>query len=304
VLLVSSGARGESGALTTSLAIDLVEPTARVTVSAPAGYPVRLDQVPGTRLGRLDALVSGVGGGEATATGGELVVAGPARYTADPAAQACAPGVHDAVWSVALSGPGGTFELPVLVDRAAADASISLRFCPVWPTPGGGRSAVLVQLRFEGVLGRLTARGSNTWRVLVSPARPTLAPDEGRTFELRALEPLPQNVTLRARHDPKKRLVVLSGRVTSNGEPEKGAEVWFLVIRKSLRGQVPSVGPVKTNATGAFTFRHRVRETTTYGADVRIPPRPCSAPSTAPGGCVRETVSKPPFAVARVRVRR
>jgi hypothetical protein len=306
VLLVNYFTGGAAGKRhPTLISVSSDAPIAKVQLSVPAGYPLKLDQPPGTRLGRVDAFVSDVAGGARGQVAGDLVADDPARYLSDPAAQACAPGSHTAVWVASLSGRGQTLRLPIFVDREGGPGGSGavLRFCPIWPTPVG--SVTLVMLNVEGIFGVLTARGRNTWSALVSPPLPTLAPDESRTFELRALEPMPHVVTLRARHYPERRIVVLSGRVTAAGEPVKGAKVAFGVIRKSLPagGAVPFVGPAKTNASGAFSFRHRIRETTRYFTDVLIPPRPCSGPSTAPGGCLRETVSRPQFAVTTVRVR-
>jgi hypothetical protein len=269
---------------------------ATVELSVPGGYPLELDQPRGTRLGDVEAFVAG--GPRAPVLAGDLVADDPSRFLSDPAAQACAPGSHTAVWVARVAGRGQTFRFSIFVDRRGGPGAV-LRFCPISPT----HRLTLVTLDVDGVFGVLETPGRNTWSAFVSPPLATLAPDESRTFELRALEPLPHVVTLRARHNPKKQFVILSGKVTAAGEPVKGAKIAFGVIRKSLGDDVPLVGPVRTDGSGEYSFRHRITETTRYFADVQIPPRPCSGPSTAPAGCGRETVSRPQFAVTTVRVR-
>jgi hypothetical protein len=106
---------------------------------------------------------------------------------------------------------------------------------------------------------------------------------------------------MHARHDPKSKTVVLSGKVVSGGAPAAGVAVSFAAITESTRTLTP-FGPARTNAAGEFSIRRRITETTSYQAEVEATFRPCSSPSTAPGGCLLETVTPPVGAQARVRV--
>lgn len=292
-----------SGSSNPWISIDSVGPIAKVTLSAPAGYPMRLDHPPGTRLGIVSSSVSPVGGGSLVPVGGTLVVESPARYASDPTAQACAPGAHTAVWAVTLSGLAQSLELPIFVDWAGAGSAAVLRFCPSWQTPGGAMSVRTLAATIDGVFGELTARGMNTWRALVSPPLPSLAPDEARTFELRAHEPVPHRVTVQGRYDERTRTAVLSGKLTAVGRPERRATVTFLAVRERA-STVLGVGTATTDVAGRFSFRHRTRRSTAYIAQTEIDPRACGEPSSAPAGCAGETVAAPPLAFALVRVRR
>lgn len=293
----AGGARGENG-WSSWIAVDSDEPIARVTLAAPPTYPVTLGHAPGTRVGFVQGFVS-VAGAHRPA-GGELVVVSQTNYVPDPIAQACAPGAHAAVWRAKVVVPAVdkgdlrlSLELPVFVGRAAPGESLVLRFCPIWRTPGGEVKVEGLQFSIEGVFGKLRARGWNTWQAFVSPPLPTLAPDEARTFELRAHEPIPHDVTVQARQEPKSGMVVVSGRVTAVGQPESAADVTVLASRASAK-ELPAIGTARTNAAGEYSFRYRERESTVYIVDAFLEPRECDEPSTAPAGCASETVAAPP----------
>ena len=240
--------------------------------------------------------------GSLVVAGGPVWVDDPARYASDPHAQACAPGRHTVVWSAKVAALGLP-RLPIFVDPAPSDSGsgMTLRFCPIWRAGAGFRvAAESMQFWVTGGHRAFATRGRNTWRAFVSPPGASLEPDESKTFELRALEPFPYTVTLRARHVPAKQLVVLSGRVTAAGEAIRRARVNVLVVPNS--GPARSVGPAKTNASGQYTLRTRIKETTTYLAQVDPLLRSCTAASTALAGCTSETVSRPEAVAIRVRV--
>lgn len=309
--LGGGGGIGERGGWVSWIVVNSEDSVARVTLTTPSGYPVTLDHAPGAVLGHLQARIAAGEGESDVWFIGDLVVESASRYASDPTAEGCAPGAHAAVWRVDLAGPATdpergprqTFELPIFVDRAAAGGSLVLRFCPIWQTSRGAMAAKYLELTIEGVFGRLTARGWNTWHALVSPPLPTLAPDEPRTFELRAHEPMPHSVAVEARHDAAKGIAVVSGRVTAVGTPESGVELAVFASREWAT-QVPGVGTARTNAAGEFSFRHRARQSTVYIVTGLVEPRACGEPSSAPAGCASETVSAPPIAAAVARIRR
>ena len=304
----SGGARGENGWVSW-IAVDSDEPIARVTLAAPPTYPVTLGHAPGTRVGFVQGFVSA--GGAHRPAGGDLVVVSQTSYVPDPSADACAPGAHAAVWRANLVVPAVdkgdlrlSLELPVFVQRAAPGASLVLRFCPIWRTPGGEVTVEGLQFTIEGVFGELRARGWNTWRALVSPPLPTLAPDEARTFELRAHEPMPHRITVRARHDAEAGVVVVSGNVTAVGRPESGVDLAILASRERVKN-IPAIGTARTNEAGEYSFRYRERASTVYIVTGVVEPRACGESSTAPAGCASETVAVPPPAGGPgVRIRR
>lgn len=287
------------------------DPAARVTLVVPQGYELQLGQPAGTSIGFVSALLAETAGTSSSAfASGELVADDPAKYVSDPDAQACAPGAHAAVWSTTLSVLGQTFNLPVFVDPGgvsdAGPGAATLRFCPAWRSPASASTVTApgLSLFVEGAIVAPTAQGRYTWSALVAPLDGSSpAPNEAGVFELRSVVPNPHVLTLRARHDAKKRSVVLSGTLTAVGEPEAGVEVSFGASTDSF-SDVSFFGPVRTNAAGAFSVRRHIEQTTQFSVSADAIQRACATPSSAPAGCVSETVSAPLDASVLVRVRR
>lgn len=283
--------------------VSSADAVAQVTVSAPAGYTAALGAPPGRSMGFVSAGLSDVPGTTSSSASAELVADDPVRHVGTPQAEACAPGRHAAVWKAALSVLGQSFALAIYVDPSPA-GGVVLRYCPLWPSPvlAAGVTAHRVALFVEDVFARPAAPGRYAWSALVSPPRGDLTPDASRTFELRAVEPVPHTLTLRAGHDAKRKTVALSGKLTAAGQPESGAEILFTADTSSFE-ETTFFGPVTTDAAGEFTITRRIDVTTQFSASVELPDTPCSAPSAAPAGCVRETVASPPSASTIVRVR-
>jgi hypothetical protein len=286
------------------------EPIAEVTLFVPEGYAVDVGLPAGTRVGEVAAFVDDPDGSLELPALGELVAADPATYASDPAAQACAPGAHAAVWRASLSVPGRELELALFVDHALPSSPtgsmFSLTACPVWPSSSPGQAHLFANgfgLFLERVLRAPGAPGRYSWTAHLTPtAAGSLAPDPARTFETRAIVLLPRTLTLQARHDPRAKSVLLTGRLLTMGRPDAGVEV-------DVGAFVPATddetffGSVRTNAAGRFSLRRHVDRTTEYTASVTGETGPCTAPSPAPGGCASETVMPPDAARAAVIVR-
>ena len=301
VLGVSTASFG--GTSVTLVQVASADAVARVTLTAPTGYTAALGAPPGARLGFVIVGLSDVPGTTSASASAELVVEDPAQYVGRPEAESCAPGRHQAVWKAALSVLGQAFDLVLYVD-ALASGGASVTYCPIWPssTLPAGVTAHQVAMFVEQVFTQPSAPGRHTWTALVSPPGTGLGADPGRTFELRAVEPVPHTLTLRARYDAKRRTVVLSGKLTAVGQPEPGAEV-LLTASTSSFDELSIFGPVTTNASGEFSVTRRVEVTTQFSAGASLEDGPCATPSVAPAGCVRESVTSPPDASAIVRVR-
>jgi hypothetical protein len=293
------------------IAVGSDEPIARVELFVPQGYTVDLGQPVGTRIGDVATVVTDVSGSSSAFANAELVVDDPAKYATDPPAQACAPGVHAAVWRASLTVLGHSLSLPIFLDAGGtglpAGAGGAIRLCPSWPSlPGiaGGLTAPSFLLLVEDVFTLPSAPGRYTWSALVTPTvLGSLAPEPTGMFEVRSVVPHPHVLTLRARHYPKKKEVVLSRRLTAAGDPEPGVEISFAASDDAFE-EVTFFGPVTTNASGEFAIRRRVEKTTQFTASVESSLGPCTAQSTAPGGCRSETVSPSLSASATVRVRK
>ena len=293
----------------TVIGLELDAPTPLVRLLVPEGYALDLAEPVGTVLGEASAHLSEAAGKSGGAfVNAELVVDDPAAYTNDTSAQACAPGVHSAVWRAELNVLGQSFLLPIFIDagsNGAGTAATVLSFCPTWKPPGvpSGLAADFLNIYIDRALSPPRVSGLYTWSGLLSPAVPgSLESDPARVFELRSLVAHPHVMTLRARHDAIAKTVVLSGKLTAAGLPEAGVKVRFSAYLESS-DDFASFGPVTTNVAGEFAVRRRLETTTRFSASVEAVRRLCSAGSTAPGGCLAETVSPPSGVSVIVRAR-
>src|SRR5206468_12570209 len=97
---------------------------------------------------------------------------------------------------------------------------------------------------------RADSPGLYTWRARVVPAAPrSYTPVPTEEFELRALVPVPHVLTLKARYQTKAKSVLLTGKLTSQGQPEAGKKISF----SAFTGEADDFaffGPVTTNSAG------------------------------------------------------
>jgi len=230
------------------------------------------------------------------------------RHTAvyGPGAHACAAGPYTAVWRLSTTVLGLGYNLPIFVGHPAGNsAAIELRFCPPPLTESDGKPATTTPVPLTAatfILSPLTAptaAGDYLSHAFVTPPGTGGAPDAANTFELQFLQPQPHSLTLHGRYDAKTRQAVLTGRVTEIGKPQGGATVD--VIRSNSLGTPKRV---HASANGTFTTRIHITATTAFAADVPDAVTGCSSGSTAPGGCLSQTVAGSDLEVARVVVPR
>lgn len=300
---VGSGA-GRSYALV-SLASDGM---AAVELSVPAGYELTSTSPVGARIGFAFGAVTDASNSLTGFLSSELRVDDPARYAGDVDAQRCAPGVHAAVWRAEFAALGRTIPFPIFVDPAPAGStstSAILRFCPSWPDVGieGGLVAPLISFSIDDQISSPSAAGRYVWSALVQPTHPASSTGyPAGTFEMRAVVEQPTALTLTARYDAKAKMATLRGKVTSAGVPQRGVEVRLIASELST-DDIDFLDDVTTNAAGEFTLRHRVETSTRFQASADAKILSCSSPSSAPAGCVSETVTPPPSTAVTVKVR-
>lgn len=283
-------------------------PTAKLVVYVPGGYGANLTATPGTRIGTATgAAIAKAAGGATVQLSGTISADTPSTYASNPQAQACAPGAHTAVWLLNLTGSGRTLTIPIFVDPTnGADAALGLyklQMCfasPDLPEASGGAplGAQLIEatLDFPAVFTNPPTPGEFVWRAFVTPYVGGAA-NPGATVEVRSLAALPAGVILRAKVNAKKGTVTISGTLVLGGSPQAGLVVSIFSSPKSNLTGLKKLASVKTKAKGVFSVTRKITRTTYfwayiagYYADTCI-----SGPSTAPLGCVRETLA-PAFA--------
>lgn len=86
---------------------------AKITIYIPTGYTLNTTQAPGTTIGTTQGeVIANQLGGIPVPLSGDVVVDDPAKHITD----ACAPGVHQAVWVLRLSVVNQTTLVPVYID--------------------------------------------------------------------------------------------------------------------------------------------------------------------------------------------
>jgi hypothetical protein len=264
----------------------------KATVYMPAGYTLNLAAQPGTVEGHVLL---------ATASElalGNLKVVNPANYDNSPAAQACAPGGHVAVWIMNFKAgifSSQTMTIPIYIDPTSGDetalGAYKLQAClPLAnvASPGGwpiGSRLQVVAVEFNHMSNPTTA-ADYVWRAFISNPDVNGNPDPTTTYELRSDLPLPAKLTVSARYVGKHRRSVLSGRLTTPSAPVGGVTVTLY----NLSGLFPRpVASTQTQSDGTYRFAPIAR-TGWYGTEATSL-GDCSAASTAPNGCVDETLA-------------
>ncbi len=267
----------------------------RFRITVPSGF----DLYPERPAGSLVGLAFLIAGDSSSSSSGVSLLEGQivaqANPPTDPAAHACSPGDHEAVWSLNLSLLGQLLEVPIYISKE--NGGLTLDLC-VPPVTSGGPLLPVEALHL--ILPELRAprtKGVYTWRAVVTPTAPdrhTLLPNNA--YELRALVPIPNHVALHSRYDPKTHTAILHGAVQSAGKPRAGATVIFtsLIRKVTPRGveyHDAYAGWARTDAAGGFLFRKRITRTTGFIASVPSFPTACTDASTAPAGCRSTTTA-------------
>ena len=286
---------------------------ARVTIYMPAGFTVNTSAAPGTVLGdSYLALWSSLLVAPEYVFG---TVAARDPASGGPAAQACAPGVHAALWMALfdIDDLSISMVIPFYVDPTqGSEASLGafkLVACLASPYVSVAQGGAPYNLRMTELLLGLTepggpvirkpSSGKFTWRLFTTPyVDGTATSNEGATFEARARMVLPHVLTERVRYLPKTKTVLITGSARLLGKPERG------VIVSAAGGARTAAfldyfGQTKSRADGTYSLRKRVPQLRrarrlrvyVFGAETRS--SACVDPSVAPRGCVHQSLAAP-----------
>ena len=281
------------------------DPTAKDTIYAPLGYGVNLSQAAGTKIGDVSARLILRGGGNAEVdVEGQVIADNPALYTNN----ACAPGLHAAVWKLNITVAGSPLTVPIYVDAVtagpeAAFASAKIQLCLAGPigTPAGAQ-LLFALFDVNGVFTNPPTTADRIWRATFTPYVPgTPNPNPGGTTEGQALSPGRVSLSVKSK-SLKRGRVTISGKLLVDGRPYRGAEIDLYVGTKR-------VASAKTNAAGNYTFRKKIKKKTRYiveTLELTDLALPCPAPALplVPQGCKTATISFFAFNIVTARRRR
>lgn len=279
------------------------DPTAIVRIFAPTGTTLTTSQAPGTVLGPVRALVKALDlAGADVPFEGNVVVAAPGQVT--PTIQAACIGTTTplATWVLLLTAAGQSVPVPAfLVPATGAQAAVGpayIQVCLLPPdvpigTPGRaifGAKLYSAEFTINGVF----SGGAGAWVAYWIPYRPGLGQVNAAATIASPAVVAAGAVTLAAKRSGKKGVgAVTSGRVTQGGQARAGATVTIFGGPKA--SQLKRLGRVRSNASGAFTFRAKTG--TFFRANVAAAagaaPAVCTAltAAIAPVPCVNPTTN-------------
>jgi hypothetical protein len=208
----------------------------------------------------------------------------------------CAPGAHAAVWALSTSLAGQPIEMTIFADPGKTpEISYVLQACLKGLGSSNIRSAASISLRSVEGLTTPTAPGNYRWRAVVTP-------QIRKPYELQALVPLPESVTVTTRYDRGRKRTIVSGTVVEGGKPVLGVPV---LVRSQRNASDLEIWETRTDDRGQYSIQARTTRTTDFTVSVSPLFGPCAGETTAEGGCLGSMTVPPEdeFATAWVSVR-
>src|SRR5919204_6571789 len=246
------------------------DPTAKITIYVPAGYTVTLGQPAGTVIGQVIAHVKIFDLSQNTFTlSGPVKPDTPANYVANP----CAPGLHEAVWTLnaALTGQPPN-PIPVYVDHTAgaeaAFSSAKLQTCfrdPNLPPSDPRRSPLGTKFldaafTVAGVFRNPSTAGLKTWRSLFTPYTPgTGNPNPAGTREAQGVVPMPYSLSLKRVKKVRRGFFRVAGTLNLAGRAPRGVTVaLFGAVAKRGALNFKVLARTRTAKGGKYVFNRRL----------------------------------------------
>lgn len=181
------------------------DPIAQLRIFAPANYGANLSAAPGTKIGKVAALVKAKAlGGAILPLAGDVVVADPTNPTIQAAAARCTPGVtNQTIWVLNTALQGQTIAIPVFVNKVGALVieQVCLPSPDIDPSLGGasfGAQLVSADFSTKGVFTNAAAKGGYEWAGIFTPyVAGSGTPNPAGTNEWRTYVGLPQALTFK-----------------------------------------------------------------------------------------------------------
>jgi hypothetical protein len=293
---------GGAGAVTVVVAQEPEnDPTAKITIYVAPGYTTTLGQAPGTTIGSVLAHVQVLDLGQNTLPlKGPVKADNPANYVANP----CAPGTHEAVWTLNAALPGQP--IPVYVDHTTgaetAFGSAKLQVCFRDPNlPAGdprrspsGTKFLDAAFTVKGIFQNPSAAGRALWRSIFTPYTPgTGNPNASGSAEAQAVVPMPYTLTLK-RVKARRGFFRVAGRLNFAGTSPSSHRISLFQGVKKGSGIVfgtRAVTSTKTKKRGIFAFNRRLPKKTTYFFVERQPTASSCATPTIIANCTEAITS-------------
>jgi hypothetical protein len=276
------------------LALDLPDAAGvpgQITIDVPRGFPIYADRPTGSAVGsvQLSAQDDSFGSYTQSYLAGDVVALDPTEAPQPPTD--CRVGTYTAAWQLKLSLLGQEYDVPVyLVPRSTSAPQRIVVCAPALPAADRPFPISTLDLVLEGIETPQRA-GSYVWHALVTPlAVDRKTPLPARTYELRAVTPVPDRLTLTGRYLPAAHAATLRGTYGPNGAPHDRVPITIFALDRKVTttGSVVAdrvVGHTFTTGRGDYTVRVPIRKTTGFVAVAAPTLRRCEGSAVAPAGC-------------------
>ncbi len=281
---------------------DADDPTAKVTILAPAGFSGGFVQPAGTNIGTLDgSVIAGAFGGATVPVAGTIVSGDPTNAQLMAAAKVCTGSeTHAAIWLLNVTAAGTSLPAPVplYLDPIStppfgAFASASIQLClPAPPVASFQIKLLEASLHVGNTLNIFVpaSPGDYRWTAINTPYKADNTPNAAGTVESQALDSSPGGAAFTAKRLTKTRRVKhkrytdifytysvrLSGGLTAGGHGAGGATVDIIA------GADTKVAEATTSDGGFFTKTLKLSKTTSYHAVFNKDPEPVLGASCVP----------------------
>jgi hypothetical protein len=280
------------------------DPTAKLTIVAPAGYGVNLSQPAGTKIGNVVAIVKANAlAGALLGLTGDVVVADATQPTIIAASQQCTGRpANMATWILNASLQGQSVQIPVFVNKPATGPSATLEVCLLPPqTATLGAQLVSADFTTSGVFANPSASDGYEWSGIFTPyATGTTTPNVAGTLEWRTYVGLPSTLTLKR---VKSRIgLKFAGALHVKGLSSRGVRLRLYSSKKSSPAPNAVHGPAtgakvtrtaRLPASGKYLLKRTAVKVRTF-FQMRFEGyvlTTCAPPSPAPQGCKGEDIA-------------
>jgi hypothetical protein len=293
------------------------DPTAKLTIVAPAGYGVNVSQPAGTKIGNVVAIVKANAlAGALLGLTGDVVVADATQPTIVAASQQCTGRpANMATWILNASLQGQTVQIPVFVNKPATGPSATLEVClPPPQTATLGAQLVSADFTTTGVFTNPSASDGYEWSGIFTPyATGTTTPNVAGTLEWRTYVGLPSTLTLKR---VKSRIgLKFAGALHVKGLSSRNVRLRLYYSKKSnpapnaVHGPAAGAKVARTAtlpASGKYLLKRIAVKVRTF-FQMRFEGYAlltCAGPSPAPQGCKGEDIAALTSAQVRVLPKR
>lgn len=268
--------------------LDATGAVERLTITTPRAYGVELSDPPGTNLGTAYISTVTTPRGATTAYNGSLAVLDQGAYAADPAAQACAPGEHTALWQASVkSDAGASIQVPIAIDQIDTGYRLTMCFDAEHAT---GLDISEVDIEADNVFRNPATAGKYLFDAIATPFAADGTPSTGTAFELQGFEYMPQTLTAKTTYNTKTKVFTVSGVSKLDGNPRVGVNVHVWAGKSAVTSSMREIGTTVTGAGGVYHLTKKLSWAPKwmYGHIDHYYHSICDG-SAAPAGCVSST---------------